>query len=313
MGPPNGGEWSFLLHNNYQPHYSTLNLLWFHDGSEFPQVVTKLYRQPEVLQREFQNLTQAHACVPALVPKPLHFGQQQEFWTLWMEGVPGWRIHTEDQSPAMLRSMVDMVASMHGALRVREGRVDPDRYRRMVTEPLATLAQFGQAASVQAGCAALAARISADWVQALPIIPQHGDLFLSNVLSSRGQWRVVDWETFGVIDFPFYDVFTLLLSVLRAEGETPEQWQGPLVKQAPALTASYAQALGLSLADVPLFLPLTLANWFHLQWADGRKEFADRMYATIQHYFEHPEAWERSFLAAGSAETPSKEIHRQQN
>lgn len=289
---PKCGDWTFLLNNNYHPHCSSLNLLWFHDAGEFPRVVTKLFREPELPQREFENLKQAHLRAAAWVPKPLHFGRQGEMWALWMEGVPGSRLRTSN-SPAHMQSLIETVASMHRAFRRTE--MKPDRYHRVVSDPVKTVAQFGESASVRSGCENLIGRTSADWLQSLPVIPQHGDLVFSNVLFYQGQWHVVDWESFGVIDLPFYDLFTLLLSLFRADGETPAHWDASLVKQVPGLIRQYALAVELPLTDVPVLLTLTLANWFHLQWSDGRKEFTNLMYKMIQHYFEHREAWESIF------------------
>ena len=66
-----------------------------------------------------------------------------------------------------------------------------------------------------------------------------------------------------------------------------------MTAQMPGLIAQYAGTLNLPTATVPLLLPLTLANWFHMQLSDGRAEFAARMYKQIQHYFEHPDIWNR--------------------
>jgi hypothetical protein len=44
-------------------------------------------------------------------------------------------------------------------------------------------------------------------------------------------------------------------------------------------------------------LPLTLANWFYLQWTDGRVEFSNRLYPAIKDYFENRERWENIFLS----------------
>jgi hypothetical protein len=49
-------------------------------------------------------------------------------------------------------------------------------------------------------------------------------------------------------------------------------------------------------ADAPLLLGLCLANWFHLQWPDRRREFTNLFYKIIQHYFEHRQAWEKIFF-----------------
>ena len=40
-GLPAGGEWSFVVNNNYHPHCNYLNVMWFHNGGEFPRVVVK--------------------------------------------------------------------------------------------------------------------------------------------------------------------------------------------------------------------------------------------------------------------------------
>lgn len=44
----------------------------------------------------------------------------------------------------------------------------------------------------------------------LPIIPQHGDFWPRNLLRGPEQWQVLDFETFGTIRQPLYDVLQLL-------------------------------------------------------------------------------------------------------
>ena len=291
---PDAGDWRVLLSNNYQSNYSTLALFWFANGAEFPSVVTKIFGSPEIPMREFENLKEVHAVAPALSPRPLHVGQAGEFWMLWMEGMPGWPFQArKDSSPTRLESVVDALVTIH--LAVRREPAGGDRHRRMVVEPLRSLEQFGGAESVRAGCARLAARCSEEWLGSLSAIPQHGDFFLSNLLSYRNQWYVLDWESYGMIDLPFYDLFTFLISVLRGGGEAPGSWSPSLAGQVPSLIHRYARGLGEDFPDASLFLPLTRANWFHLQWVDGREEFAARMYQMIQHCFEHADLWEEVF------------------
>lgn len=293
---PNEGHWSALFHNNYHSHHSNINLLWFHDGSEFPQIATKVYRTPQIPQREFENLKWAHRLASTWVPRPLFCGMQGGFWTLWMEGVPGHRFWKF--SPANLRSAVEMISSLHEAIRIGAQTPAPDRYRRIVSTPLATLAEFGPSASIRGGCAIVAANATARWIDSQAFIPQHGDLFVDNVLLHGDRWHVIDWESFGEVDFPFYDLVTLFVSALGAQGETPDMWDTSLLQQVPILVKHYADSLNLPPEDMRLLLPLTLANWFHLQWSDGRKAFTARMYRVIQHYFDHIDLWEKVFVPA---------------
>jgi hypothetical protein len=135
------------------------------------------------------------------------------------------------------------------------------------------------------------------------VIPQHGDLFLGNLIGGAGSWRVVDWETFGAVDLPFYDLFTLLLSLLRSTGDTPEHWDPALARKVPQVIAFYAQQLNLSVADIPLLLPLSLANWFYIHWIDGRQKFTATMCKMLQHYFDNTPMWETVFAPASTRTT----------
>lgn len=297
---PTDGKWSFLLFNNYTHELHALrsecniDLLWFHDGGKYPRVVTKLSREEAALEREFQNLTQAHTHASKWVPRPLGLVRQGELWGLWMEGVPG-TSSLQDLRPAKLKAAAETLASMHKALRNHGTPLGSERHRRMVIEPIETVARLVSEPSVLTGCAELRARISPEWMDSLPLIPQHGDLMPGNLLSDGDRLYVVDWENFGKVDFPFYDLLTLLVSLLTERGERIEHWNSDLVKQVPDLIECYAQQLGLRAENVALLLPLTLANWLHLQWCEGRQQFADRMHKTIQHYFEHSDQWLKVF------------------
>ena len=293
---PNGGDWKCLVFNNYQPQCSNIDLLWFHNGGRFPLAVTKLCRQEIPVRREFENLQRAHAWSPGQVPKPLDLHKQGAFWALWMEGIPGTPLQWETLEPAKLESLTDSIAAMHIAIRANAGVGPPDRYSRLVTTPLDTLAAFGSDATVTTGCAELRARVPVSWIDSLPVIPQHGDLFPGNMLSDRGHWRVLDWESFGNIDLPFYDLLTVLVSLLTSRGETPDRWDPRLIREVPTAIKSYAVALQLSVADVRIMLPLALANWFHLMWSDEREQFTKHMYRTINRYFAAPESWQKVFL-----------------
>jgi hypothetical protein len=295
-GLPADGEWSPLWHNNYHPHCSNLNVLWFHNSDTFPRVVTKLYHTATIPDREYDNLRFAYTHAPEIVPKPLHCGSQNGFSALWMGGLSGLRVEPHDcRRPAVLKSLTETVLSFHAAVKQRSEGFG-DRYQRSTVEPLQTLAAYGDSRVVREGCAAVAQAVSVNWLAGLPIIPQHGDLVVTNVLRHGDQWHMVDWESFGTIDLPFHDLFTLLFSALRPAGPTPENWDSALVKRIPAAVSLYAGSVGISPDDVAKLIPLILANWFHLQWSDGRKEFTRLMYQSIQHYFANTQLWNNVFV-----------------
>jgi Ser/Thr protein kinase RdoA (MazF antagonist) len=296
-GLPESGDWRFMLYNNYHPHCSDIDLFWFHNGGAFPRAVVKLSNEPGRGEREFENLKQAHALAPEWVPRPLHFGADGKFWALWMEGVPGAPFRGEVTSD-VLRSMAGVVSGMHRAFRKTGGESPEDRWRRIVAEPLKTLETFGASQVVRSGVRRVREQASMEWLARIPEIPQHGDLYAGNLLTDGGRWHVIDWESLGATNLPAYDLYTLLLSLLRADGDGPAKWNATLAREIPAVVQGYAKNFGLTPGDMAILLPLTLASWFELQWRDGRSQFCDGLYRTITEYCKDEASWGRVFFPA---------------
>ncbi|MGA7239753.1 MAG: phosphotransferase [Bryobacteraceae bacterium] len=291
---PQDGHWRFLFHNNYHPHVSYIHLLWFHGNETEPRVVAKICREPRVLAREFENMQQVYPEIPSLMPQPLHFGKQADFWVLWMEGVRGSRLSLDTvYSPSVLRSVVQMVLKFHVGVRRPTSKYGADRHRRLVEEPLEALSGFGSAPAVIGGCKDIAREASPSWVGTLPAIPQHGDFCLGNLVSDSRGTRILDWEVFGLIDLPCFDLFTFLLSPLLTSGPVADLWPDKVKAQIPQIIDSYAGSVVLSATDLRLLFPLALANWLHVQLLnDGNRGFAEKLYRIINLCFENRGLWE---------------------
>jgi aminoglycoside phosphotransferase (APT) family kinase protein len=290
---PGGGQWHFWIYNNWHPHCANLDVMWFHDNDRFPLVVTKLDREQKALAREFENLACVHSRVPGCVPRPFNFLKLGDFWALWMEGLPGFpsdMVH----STKMRHSIVKALVSIHTAVHGRIQRTGDERYRQMVCDPLHVLAQFGDSAAVRTACARLSQKIDKGWVDSLPALPQHGDLYSGNILWFRDQPQLLDWESFGEIDLPFYDLLILLVSLLIPDGTAPAP---DSVRQAPSLIKLYSAGIGLAVPDLELLFPLALANWFHLKRTNGGRKSTERVYRLIARLFERSDIWRSTFTA----------------
>ena len=97
----------------------------------------------------------------------------------------------------------------------------------------------------------------------LPRLLQHGDLWPANILWHRGSWRLLDFESFGRVQVPLYDVhhFVRTCASLRGRSEMTGGWLDRLVsgdreaavcretirREACELGLNGAQALGMLL------------------------------------------------------------------
>jgi hypothetical protein len=294
---PGGGEWNFLFHNNYHPNISTINLLWFYRNESFPRVVTKLKRERDALALEFHNLKSVYSVAPRHVPRPIHLGDSGEFGMLWMGGVPGYCIPPggRDLAPNLAPS-VDMLVSIQRALNRGIGQAAADRHARMVEAPVALALRQTESKAVRDGCLALLAAATPEWLAKLPVIPQHGDLYLDNVLRYQDQRHIIDWEDFGKVDLPFYDLLTLLHSSLSATAHKPEHWDPSVKQQIVPLLERYSRGVPAPSAAIRLLLPLTLANRLYYHCGEGRAAAAAIVSAGIEHYFEHTSYWQEVFI-----------------
>lgn len=299
-GLPSSGAWNFWFYNNSHPHCTNLDVMWFHDDDAFPRVVTKLDRKPDSLAREFENLTSVYSRLPNLVPRPLHFGRWDQYWALWMEGVPGAPFGAAG-SARTLDTVVAALVSFHAAVRRRPCRPEPSRYRRMVQDPLEDAARCASSPVARAGCERLLHTIDPLWLDSLPVIPQHGDFYPHNVTFQRGQLRVLDWETFGAVDLPLYDMATFLVSLPTLAESAFLTFDEEMLREAPAAIARYADTFGLTHSELELLLPLILVNWRRLMCLDGREKFVARMDRMLEHYFEHTTLWRKVFVPATRA------------
>jgi len=197
-------------------------------------------------------------------------------------------------STKMRHSIVKALVSIHTAVHGRIQRTADERYRQVVCDPLHVLAQFGDSAAVRTACARLSQKIDKGWVDSLPVLPQHGDLYSGNVLWFRDQPQLLDWESFGEIDLPFYDLLILLVSLLIPDGTAPAP---DSVRQAPSLIKLYSVGIGLAVPDLELLFPLALANWFHLKRTNGGRKSTERVYRLIARLFERSDIWRSTFTA----------------
>lgn len=287
-GLPTDGKWSFILRNNYLPTCSTVNLFWFHDAVPHPLVVTKIFPESVSPQQELRNLQVAYSFAPTVVPKPLGLFSNGRFWALWMAGMAGERLIADALSDAIVDNLCDaLITVQKGAAKQSAAACrQPDSIRAPLTSAGLRCPAIAQS------CELMLARYSEGAMNRYPSLPQHGDLYGDNIIiSAGGQVGIVDWEYFGSVDLPYYDVIQLLFSFGSAT--TPTAWSDSVRKYGRRLISRYADALGYTVQDLMFLLPLLLANWLFGQPLEPGKVFVQSM---LQDYLARPNEWERALV-----------------
>jgi hypothetical protein len=180
----------------------------------------KLSRDTASISREFIALQRLSRRLPDHVPEPYLHGETHGFAYLAMEAVAA-----EAPTPVAFAGLVPealrgMIMFHH---QLAEGPMSHAALGREVLDPLGeferTWASHHRDLSLL--CESLRRRLDTLMTVELPQLPQHGDFCIDNLLvRPDGRIVMVDWEEFGAVRLPAYDLLTLFASV-EPRGDQP--------------------------------------------------------------------------------------------
>lgn len=287
---PAEGRWKFFVHNNYQPNYSGVNIFWFHNEGRDPLVVTKVFPESSLANQEFRNLIDAHDCAPGEVPKPYGLFEHRQLWALWMSGISGSRLTSKLLSDSVVDRLCDTLVTIQKGVAARRSAI-PSRYKESICAPLEFAAK--RSAAIAEECHRTLAAYAKRTLVGTPALPQHGDFYSGNlIIDENKRLGIVDWELFGNLDLPFYDIVRFLFSLDTAWA--PDRWNVAVQWYARRLIARYANALRTDVQEFASLLPLLLANWHYRQPLPEGKALALR---ALEDYFTRSAEWERTLLS----------------
>jgi hypothetical protein len=214
------------------------------------------------LRPEYDALVRVAPVLPDRVPRPLVFPVLPPPLELAVfEGIEH-RALDRTRLPALAEPLADALADL-----ARAGRES-------LSAPLGEggpAARFG-ISEAEAAESGMAARLAAcaPLLEALPPVLQHGDLALNNLgLAPRGV-VIFDWEDFGEVTAPGYDLCVLICSAVDFD---PETMTALIARRGPdwltTIVARYCAAAGLRVEDFFRMVPLHLLAFLQLKRRHG--------------------------------------------
>ncbi|CAN5730846.1 hypothetical protein BH11PSE8_BH11PSE8_06340 [soil metagenome] len=185
----------------------------FVDRRRFFQVKASEYSDLRGQYDAYCRASQAH---PALVPRPLGF-VARDGWTIMVsEGVHHTPVHAADfrRERRGGGALMDDALAFFAAGQQRDGAPGPALCHQELFAALEQHFAPTPYVDLAARCLRGARALRAD---SLGRVPQHGDLVINNLAYSEGRLIVFDWEDYGKVELPGFDLFTLSLSMLSGD------------------------------------------------------------------------------------------------
>jgi hypothetical protein len=274
-----------LIYNNFDLTTTSILLMIFSSGSKQPDVVVKLCRDAGVVKREFENLCAIRDHDGDLAPAPLFFDAIDAFGVLGMKAVPGRPLSVWGARLARLPAVVDRLVAFHRS--VQGSPMDLDRSLGYFREPFETIGRLGHDVSVERAVVGIGQSL-APLVQkaVLPRIPQHGDLCFNNILLDGSRISFVDWEDFGQVLLPGYDLFCLFLS-FYVPGEPERLWRDDRLRQSlRSAVDAYFAAISIPKNLAGAMLAFSVVQQFVYGHRLGRSS-AEALWQRVVSYVQH--------------------------
>lgn len=272
------GPLAYCLYNNRGGPTSSILVFGFAPGESRLAVAVKLSRDRERASREHAVLARLAPRLPGRVPKPYLAGECRGWGFVAMEGVTGVPIPAA-RLPRHLASIVGLMVALHQEC--DEGMMSEADVAAEIEAPLATFERdySGGRTALEGLCRAVSNHVTSLRDVALPRVLQHGDFTLGNLLAGpKGTVMVVDWEEFGVVRTPGYDL-AVLFSNLPGRDPFADRRLGKACVEA---LASYSAAAGLDPRWLKVLVPVGMMRFALFCASVGREGPFERSLARLE-------------------------------
>ena len=207
-----------FIYNNFDLKASCVLFMVFSPQSRKPSLVVKLSRNRQAIKYEYDNLVLIQKKAPGIAPVPLFFEKMDSFGVFYMRAIQSYQISKWNKRVKIIPHVVDRLIYLHCNVK-QENFTEQETTRRLL-EPLNYFREISKDSKLSAAYDKIGKSILADLAgYCLPQIPQHSDIFFDNILIQDGKIFFLDWEDFGHVKVPGYDLFCFFLNFFHPHQE----------------------------------------------------------------------------------------------
>jgi len=286
-----GHDLQTMFYNSINASRRDLSIFVFTNRQAQPRWVIRCHHDRDIVQRQFtalQALERAQCdCQPVALGETT-FDDLYALLLRFCEGKPF--------SPDMiLKNRVELDRVMATLVQIQSALANGVS-QQMTAHAQITLADLQRQNDLDSEALRLRLEHAVDLIQQLrlPMLPQHSDFVWANLLHDRRRVIIIDWEHVAFLSLPFFDVWTLLLSLLHNFSvESFQQLFHPSPLSATAIYAlqNYAQKLGIPVSPARDLFPLALVGFIALNKRQNRNFLAGKLTRLLEFYLANADTF----------------------
>ncbi len=255
-------------------------VLVFKSTDVSPFVVLKISRY-STLEKEFANLKKIHSLLPDITPSPLFFDCSDNLYVFGQSCVAGVGLVTVPLTASLIRSCFGALSTFHRSVMKGTFTFDTETLPEMLHRQRNQFEKINPELRDIRGYKEHVTAIAFSAESFFPMIPQHGDFSLVNLVYSRenDQMSIIDWADFGKTCLPLYDVFLLMVSNYLGRVSCEELLQqGIIEKVFVECLHEYLEEFEIRAEDIGSLFVVFIITFFNQNYLAGREETAGKIY-----------------------------------
>lgn len=181
-------------------------------GKEKPIIFIKTVRESgynKIIEDGFEKLKSVYKSLSdGSVPKPIYLGNYQGIVFSLETAIVGKQFHSCKKQKDLER-FLDWFFKFQNSMAKKE-RLSSDQSKYYVDRLVDGFLKLYKLEKDSGELIEILASKTKEGADSLPLIIQHGDLTPDNVINDRGEIKVIDWDNFGKIDLPLFDLLVFL-------------------------------------------------------------------------------------------------------
>ena len=226
-------------------------------------IVVKVSKSAD-LEREFKCQAASYSALPEYVPEPLAFGASKGLFLIASRGVPHVRLTMRSIRRATDRLCEGIGEYVRRSTMAFANPEPSSQHPENLEKIVGDLQDLHLARVLRSHIR----RVDLEQLRLLPHARQHGDLVANNVGLASRTLVIFDWEDFGRVQLPGFDVALLLMSFLDFDAVRLKRWfERSEPRELDKIVTTAAGNLGISRSMLWMWLPIYLAHFLHLKTA----------------------------------------------
>lgn len=287
----------FLIYNNFDPIAGNLLLFIFSEGEKHPGIVIKISKIGENIKNEYENQRDLWKKLHFFIPEPLLFREIDSCGVIAMKVVRGNHLSRISMNSDLLSSLVDKMIFFHK--KVQKGKIAPALLHSQINNTLKSIEHKNSNDQLVSFFSETLKQLHRKLkFKGIPRIPQHGDFLVNNILHNFDEICILDWEDFGRINIPGYDLYCLLLDLFGDKNFLDNRYSPGVKKMKIAIRDNifkYFSYFSLSSELSRLVFITTILKQFDYSFQAGRSS-VQVLWDRLRDYAENTKRYDRLFV-----------------